>query len=204
MNKKQNSEVFKEYLSLFASYFLRGCLLVLPTALTLYLIFSLIAGIDNIITANFESFPKGTGLVIIVFGLTLIGMMGGSIILAPFKQLFKHFIERTPGVKLVYKAIKDFLEALVGDKKKFSHPVLVKMSHDPEIWQFGFVTQEHLSHIQLPEYVTVYCPKSYGFLGDLVVVKATNVKPVEGMNSSEVMKFVLSGGVANDAEVDID
>ena len=198
MNKFRRDYVIQANLKKFFGYFLRGCLLVLPTVLTIYLIYIIIVSVDEIITANFTKMPAGTGFIIIVLGLTFIGMIGGSYLLSPFKQLFKMFVERTPGVKIVYNAIKDFLEALVGEKKKFNNPVLVKVNHDPEVWQFGFVTQESLSNIQLDDYVSVYCPKSYGFLGDLIVVKADNVKAVDGMNSFEVMKFVLSGGVASD------
>lgn len=86
-------------------------------------------------------------------------------------------------------------------KKKFSSPVLVQLSVVPEIWQLGFVTQNDLEFLGLEGYFSVYCPKSYGFLGELIIVKAENIKLVDGkMNSSEVMKFVVSGGVAADAD----
>ena len=119
----------------------------------------------------------------------------------PFNRYFKILVEKTPGIKVLYKPLKDFFEGLVGEKKKFSVPILVKLNSNPEIYQFGFVTQDDLEFIGMEGYISVYCPKSYGIMGDLFVVKAANVQPIHSrMNASEVMKFVVSGGVASDAD----
>ncbi len=44
-----------------------------------------------------------------------------------------------------------------------------------------------------PDLVAVYCPHSYNFSGELFLVPKENVTFLE-LPSSEVMKFVVSGG----------
>ena len=39
-------------------------------------------------------------------------------------------------------------------------------------------------------------PQSYAISGWVIIISATEVKPVEGMNAAEAMKFAVSGGVA--------
>lgn len=187
----------------FLEYFLKGVVVVLPLAIIAYLVYTLISGLDNLFATIFPDLKNTVGIGVLLTVLIIVGagLISRSILIKPFTDLFKTFVEKTPGVKVLYKPLKDFFEGLVGEKKKFSEPILVKLNDSPEIWQFGFVTQKDLEFIGLDGYISVYCPKSYGIMGDLFVVNASNVKLIEGkMNASEVMKFVVSGGVASDAD----
>jgi uncharacterized membrane protein len=86
------------------------------------------------------------------------------------------------------------MEAFVGDKKKFNHPVIVEMQ--PGIFKPGFITQDDLSSLNLPGLAAIYFPHSYAFSGNLFLVEKERVKPFDG-NSTEVMKFIVSGGVTD-------
>lgn len=186
----------------FIENFLKGIVIILPLAIIGYLVYTLVSGLDDLFTKFFPYLKNTVGLgllftVVIILGA---GILSGSIIGLPFKRYFNLLVEKTPGIKVLYKPLKDFFEGLVGEKKKFSVPILVRLSTEPEIYQFGFVTQKDLEFIGMDGYMSVYCPKSYGIMGDLFVVKATDVIEVHSrMNASEVMKFVVSGGVATDA-----
>jgi uncharacterized membrane protein len=41
----------------------------------------------------------------------------------------------------------------------------------------------------------VYIPHSYNFSGNLFIVPNGNVRPIHGVEASELMKFAVSGGV---------
>jgi uncharacterized membrane protein len=58
----------------------------------------------------------------------------------------------------------------------------------------GFVTEKNLEEFGLHEMVAVYFPHSYNFSGELYLVPASSVESVD-LSPSEVMKFVVSGGV---------
>jgi uncharacterized membrane protein len=170
-------------------YFLRGLLLVLPVVGTIWLVYFLVTKIDNLL--DFTNVP-GLGIVIIFIGVTLIGAFGSGLLVQPILDIVDDLLERVPGVKIIYTSIKEFMEAFVGDKRKFKEPVVVDMGNG--LHRMGFITQKDLTIIDMEGYVTVYFPHSYNFSGNVYIVPAEKVRHID-TNPSEVMKFVVTGGV---------
>ena len=95
------------------------------------------------------------------------------------------------------------MEAFVGQKRSFSRPVMVRFNEDSEVRRLGFITNDNFS--QRPEgidLVTVYIPHSYNISGNTFLVPARFIQPIE-TNSSEFMKYAVSGGVTELAEMSI-
>ncbi|HCS20277.1 MAG TPA: hypothetical protein DIW47_06895 [Bacteroidetes bacterium] len=178
------------------NYFLAGLLISLPIWGTGYVIYSAFTFIDGIIdTQYFFGFTiPGLGVVIVLSFITFIGFIGQGLISKQLIDFFDHVLEKTPGIKVIYSMIKDFIEAFVGDKKKFTEGVAVEMTNG--IYKLGFVTSKNLKSIQLEGLVAVYFPHSYNFSGNLFLVPKEKIKPLKG-NSSELMKFIVSGGVTD-------
>lgn len=170
-------------------YFLRGILITLPFAGTVMLILWLINKLDGLF--GFES-QHGLGIVIVLAGLTTIGFLGSGLLLRPILDIADDLLERVPGVKIIYTLFKDFLEAFVGDKRKFKEPVAVEMG--PNVFKMGFITHKDLSAIGFEGYVSVYFPHSYNFSGNVFIVPAEKVRTIDA-NPSDVMKFIVTGGV---------
>jgi uncharacterized membrane protein len=147
---------------------------------------------------NVRTIP-GLGFVLVVLIVIGVGYVSSSFIVGRLVELFDKILERTPGIKLVYTTVKDFLEAFAGDKRKFDKPVLVAIE-SPEIWQIAFITQEEAADFDMQEYVTVYIPHSYAFSGRLYFVKSERVRLLGDLSSAEVMKFAISGGVTKIGE----
>jgi len=180
-------------------YFLQGLLLLSPVAITIYAIVVTFQFIDGLLLQDLTDLIgfkiPGLGIIIIVTFITLIGVLGSSILIRPMLNSIDKFISRAPLVKIIYTSIKDFMSAFVGKEKKFTEPVLVKMSKDSDLEKIGFVTQHDLSALGIESSkVAVYMPFSYTFSGSLFIVPAVNIKPLNA-NSTEVMKFVVSAGV---------
>ena len=91
--------------------------------------------------------------------------------------------------------LKDFMDAFVGKDKKFTQPVLVLTSGESDLHMVGFVTKNDLSEWGLTDMVAVYFPHSYNFSGNVYIVSKDLVKPINA-SPSDVMKFVVTGGVA--------
>jgi len=104
-----------------------------------------------------------------------------------------------PLVRILHSSIKDLLGAFVGDKKKFDHAVLVELIPGSSARMVGFLTSDDLAFLGLRDEVSVYLPQSYNFAGQLVVVPRSRVKTLDAP-SSDVMTFVVSGGVAGRKE----
>jgi uncharacterized membrane protein len=180
-------------------YFLQGLLLISPVALTIYAILVTLEFIDGLLIqhlTNLIGFKiPGLGLVIILTFITLIGVIGSSILIKPLLSSIDGFISRAPLVKIIYTSIKDFMSAFVGKDKKFTEPVLVKVNVNSDLEMFGFITQHDLSALGINSgKVAVYIPYSYTFSGNLYIVPAANVKHLN-VNSTEIMKFIVSAGV---------
>jgi len=163
-----------------------------PITLTIYIVVAAINWLDNM----FDLGIPGLGILVMVVLLTLVGFIGSSFLVRPFIIITERLFIRVPIVSIIYSSIKDLFDAFVGDNQKFNKPVLVKMQDEPILYRIGFVTQESMLSINMEDNIAVYFPDSYNFSGKLWVVSKKNITYLE-LPSSEVMKFVVSGGVSN-------
>ncbi len=181
----------KSILANILRYLLQGIVIISPFLITFGLAYYVFDFVDTII----PGMPRGIGFVIVVAAFILIGYLGsrfffGRLIL----DLFDQIIDKIPGLKVVYTAVKDFADGFVGDKRKFTNPVLVKMSEHPIMYRVGFITQEDLSQINLPGNVMVYMPHAYAISGFHYILDRQNIQELN-MDASDAMKLAVSGGV---------
>jgi uncharacterized membrane protein len=180
-------------------YFLQGLLLISPIAITIYAIYVSFEFVDGLLIQYLTELIgfkiPGLGLIIILTFITLIGVIGSSILLKPILNSLDKIISQAPLVKIIYTSIKDFMSAFVGKDKKFTEPVLVKFDKNIDLERLGFITQHDLTGLGIEaNKVAVYLPHSYTFSGNLVIVPVENIKPLNA-NSTEVMKFIVTAGV---------
>ncbi|ADR21539.1 membrane protein [Marivirga tractuosa] len=174
-----------------AGYFFRGLLFVAPIAFTLLVIQAVFNWLDGLLPVNIP----GLGIVILVSAIIGIGYLGSTYFMKPFFEMFEQIITKIPLLSLIYNSIKDLVGAFVGDKKKFNEPVMVQFDESGKIFKPGFITQSDLSKVELDGYCSVYMPHSYNFSGNIIVVKNDLVRPWD-VNSTNAMKFIVSGGVS--------
>jgi uncharacterized membrane protein len=183
------------------TYFIRGLLLIAPVFVTFYAIWFMFSWLDNSVTDVTELVLgkriRGIGIVALFLIITLIGLLGSTIIFRPVLILLEEILERTPLVRDIYGSMRDFIEAFIGNKAKFKHPVTVEMGKGTGVFRIGFITQKDLSDIKIADKVAVYLPFSYSIAGNVVLVSKEQVEPLEGVTPAEAMKFILSGGVTD-------
>lgn len=186
----------KKIFSVIVSYFLKGLLYTVPLAITVYVIYQLFMFFDGLIVLPYDI--PGLGILFLLLFITLMGIVGSSVIIQPISRRVTRFIEKTPFLKTIYSAVKDVVGTFVEKKSSFRIPVLVKVSDDSNLEKLGFITAEDLKSIGIEdkEKIAVYMPHSYAFSGNLFVVDRKNVKVID-QNATDVMKFIVSGGVAN-------
>jgi uncharacterized membrane protein len=171
-------------------YFIRGCLVSVPLAVTGWLIFVTFRFIDQLIRIGIP----GVGFLLTISLVTLIGLFTSNVVGKRVFQIVDRFLSGMPLVKLLYNSIKDLIRAFVGDHKSFDRPAAVLMG-PLGTRVLGFVTRDGLHALGMPEYVAVYFPQSYNFAGQLVVVPRENVELLDAP-SAEVMTFIVSGGIS--------
>ncbi|NPA37685.1 MAG: DUF502 domain-containing protein [Chlorobi bacterium] len=183
-------------------YFLQGLLYIAPVAVTIYVFVVTFIWLDgllrNLEIFNREPFSRfsfpGMGFLAIVMFITLAGFTGQRLITTPIASFFSRILEKAPLIKIIYSSVKDLLSAFVGKERKFDKPVIVSLDNDGILNRLGFITSDDLTDLGIKEKVAVYLPSSYGVLGELYIVPANKVKKLN-VNSADVMKFIVSGGV---------
>ena len=206
----------KQILGFMAQLFFQGVVVLAPIGVTVWVVVSLFNWVDNFLpnllnvlfpvqfAAVNGQIPKVTGLgFLVAMALVLVvGWLSSLFFVERLVSVFDKVLEKTPGIKIIYSSVKDFLEAFAGNKKKFDQPVLVNVD-STDVWRIGFITQKNTEHFGLKDFVTVYVPHSYAISGITYIVSADRIKKMpKGVNASEAMKYVVSGGVTtvDDAE----
>ena len=211
-------QIFKQkILTAFAQRFFQGVVVLAPIGVTIWVVVSLFNWVDNFLPnlLNFAfpqqfaevngQIPKVTGLgfVVAIALVLVVGWLSSLFFVERLMSIFDKILERTPGIKIIYSSVKDFLEAFAGNKKKFDEPVLVNVD-STDVWRIGFITQKNTAHFGMDQFVTVYVPHSYAISGITFIVPSSRIKKLpKGVNAAEAMKYVVSGGVTtvDDAEV---
>lgn len=196
------------------NYFFQGLVILAPIVITAWAVLSLFNYVDGIlpnllhvlfpdlVKLNPQGEPEkipGLGFLVVVLIVLSVGYISSLFFVSKFVDLFDRILERTPGIKIIYTTVKDFLEAFAGNKRKFNKAVLVNVDAT-EVWRMAFITQTDLSQFGMHEHVCVYVPHSYAFSGITYFVKRDRIKMIEGVNSTDAMKFIVSGGVTDVAE----
>ena len=172
------------------NYFLKGLLVFVPAALTVFTIVLVFTRLDGLLKIPI----RGLGLAITIVFITLIGFLASNFIGKKFFTLIDGLFIKLPVVKMLYSAIKDLIEAFAGEKKSFDKPAIVELTAGgPKA--VGFITRESLEFLSLSDHVAVYFPQSYNFAGSVLIFPSDRVTPVN-IDSSEAMAFVVSGGVS--------
>jgi uncharacterized membrane protein len=185
-------------------YFLQGLLLLAPIAISLYALYAVVSGIDNLIPifTTTDASGKvtvqnyGLGFVVIIVVIIVIGYFSTFFLAGRIVSFLDKIMQKMPGVKHIYTTTRDFFEAFTGDKKKFTHNVLANVD-DNDVWRVGFVTAEDMTEFGLKDYVAVYVPMAYSVAGNVYIIPRSRVKEITHISSTQTMKFAVSGGVTD-------
>lgn len=185
------------------NYFVKGLLIVVPLGVAIFLIYWAVSRIDNALNLSTAiwvdnkgkpMYIPGLGILNVLLIILIAGVLVTNVITEPIKQWFNRWLNRLPLFKFLYSSIKDLTEAFVGEEKKFNEPVLVEVN-EFGMKKIGFLVKKDLTMLNLPGEVAVYFPNSYAFSGQVIIISADKVHPLN-KNAAEVMKLVISGGVS--------
>ena len=185
----------------YINYFFQGLLYIVPIAVTGAVVFWAFNKIDQIIPSlldrlGVELHIPGLGLIIMIILITIIGFAGSTIIKSPINSFFQNLLKKAPLLQTIYSSVKDLMNTFVGNNKGFDQAVFVKIFENSTIERIGFITNKDLASLNINENrVLVYIPHSYNFSGNLFVVEKKYITPINAA-SSEIMKLIVSGGVA--------
>ena len=134
------------FLGRLRTLFLTGLLVLVPSAVTLYVFFRLLNWVDNLLgrylrfaVLDYHRIP-GLGLAATALLLLIVGCIATLVGQGPLARLWDRLLLRIPGVGIVYGSTKSLGEAFLNQKEEtFRKVVLVQWPH-PGIWRVGFLT----------------------------------------------------------------
>jgi uncharacterized membrane protein len=187
-----------------ASYFLQGLLFITPIGVTVVAVVWFVNLMDELILPFIEQVIPihipGLGIIVAFLCLAILGYIISKFISISAVNWLDSLMKRAPLVKVIYFAVKDLITVFFGKEDKMGKPVKVLVQRDPIQYKFGFVTRNDLSEFKLgDEMISVYFPFSYGVMGNQMAVARKDVEYLD-LPASEVMKFIVSGGVVSKSE----
>lgn len=191
----QDSRPSRNPLKRIAGYFLQGFVIMAPIAITAYALYWLFERVDSILRPYLN--VPGLGFLLIIVSVVIVGWISSNFLMGGLLNLFDQWMERTPGVKLIYTSTRDFFEAFAGNKRKFNKAVLANVL-GPDVWIIGFVTDEELAKFELgANMVSVYVPQGFNFAGQLYILPREKVRKIDKVSSGDAMKYAVTGGVVD-------
>ena len=154
------------------NYFLTGLVVAGPLAITIWLIWSFVSWVDSFITPlippayrpeTYLPWPiPGTGLVIAIVGLTLLGFLTANLVGRSLVELGEGLLSRMPIVRPIYKTMKQIFETLFSKSGSSFRKVALVEFPAPGMWSLVFISQPPSSDVEtkLPvrdgDYVSVF------------------------------------------------
>ncbi len=154
------------------NYFLTGLVVAGPLAVTLWLVWSIINWVDGLVRPlippmyrpeTYLPWPiPGTGLVIAVFALTLLGFLTANLIGRTLVGWGESLLHRMPIVRPIYKTMKQIFEALFSKEGSSFRKVGLVEFPAPDMWSLVFLSNPPSGDVaeKLPqgEHVSVFLP----------------------------------------------
>ena len=183
--------------------FVRGSVLIIPLALTIWFFRALLNAIDGILSPALEAWIgrpiPGLGFISMVVIILLVGLLSRNLVGRVLFSWFENFLRSIPFVRSVYSAIRDLVNALaLGSKGRTFREVVLIQYPRQGIYSVGFVTNE-MQFIgredQRVDLINVYIvnpanPTS----GMLVFVPKEDVVQLN-LSVEQGLKLALSGGI---------
>lgn len=188
----------------FSKIFVRGLVIVLPVSMTIIVFLWAVRSLEGIFGTILikimgeENYIPGTGLVLTLLFIYLVGILGTNYITKQLVSMITDKFSKFPLVKTVYNPLKD-LVALFGSgggHEQLKRVVIVEIKEN--FHMIGLVTRDNFADIESladrTELVSVYFPLSYMFGGYTLLVNRSQVKEID-LPVDQALKLSITGWI---------
>jgi uncharacterized membrane protein len=185
------------------STFLQGLSVVLPLALTIWVVIWLAISTEELLKPLFlfllpqAYYLPGLGLLMGLVIIYAAGVLVNVFIIQSLWQALQRLVERIPLVKTLFTALKDFFD-FFSSKPADSGSTVVKVDLGRGAMLIGFITDQKpivngLDDTSEPR-VAVYLPLSYMIGGYTVWLPRSQLEPLD-ISPQDAMRLVLTAGI---------
>ena len=183
------------------TYFATGLLVILPVAVTAWLLWKIFSVLDGILGDLISHYVgrriPGTGFVATLVLILLVGLFASNLLGRRLIALGEYILHRIPIVRQIYGGVQQISTALLGDKRsQYSRVVLVEYPRKG-VYALAFQTntmRAPLRGTDGEELVSVFLPTTPNpTSGFMLLLRREDVIPL-AIRVEEAVKFVISGG----------
>jgi len=187
---------------------LTGAAVVIPSVITLYVIWWIGLKLDSLGRALLESGGRhmvpGVGavivLLVVVLGIYLAGLLARLVVFRSLLAWWERLLARVPGVRTVYESVRDMMNLLGGGSGGMGKAVEYRPPGADYII-LGVVTNRALAGTSAEKddhLVSVYLPFTYMIGGVTVLADRRNLKELD-MSVERAMKLAATAHVESGA-----
>jgi uncharacterized membrane protein len=182
-------------------YWVAGILVLAPTALTLWVVWSLFRFFDSILGGELRArgiSVFGLGFVLLNVFLLLLGFVAANIAGRRLFGVWDRLMHRVPLINKIYATLRQIAELLLGSApgKSFGRVAIVEFP-SPGTWGLGFVTSSisgEAGEKTGRKLCSLFIPSAVNpTTGFLLVVPEEKVTYLD-MTAEQAMKMIVSAG----------
>jgi uncharacterized membrane protein len=194
----------------FRNYFLTGLVVAGPVAITLYITWWFVTWVDGLVRpfVPLDYRPEtylpfgvpGSGLIVAVIGLTLLGFLTANLIGRTLVDLGERLLGRIPAVRAIYRGLKQVFETLFSGQGSSLRRVGLVEFPAPGMWSIVLISLPPNGEVaqRLPgqeEHISVFLPCAPNpTTGFFFYVPKSKVIEVE-MSAEDAATLIMSAGV---------
>ena len=189
----------------FNKIFFRGLITLLPIALTIYILYSAIVILENLL-GNFlrqilPEYVPGLGLLATLVLIFIFGLLLNNFITIRIIQSIESKMVQVPFIKAIYSPLRDLMNLFDRKEDNESKKVVLVRLGDTGAQAMGLVTRENFRDLpfsaQMTDKVAVYFPFSYGLGGYTILVPRHLLTEVD-LPIESAMSLAITGWVKAD------
>ena len=194
----------------FRKYFLTGLVVAGPVAITLYLTWWFVTWVDALvrpfvpIAYRPETYLPfglpGSGLIVAVFALTMLGFLTANLIGRTLVDLGDRLLGHIPAVRAIYRGLKQVFETLFSGKGSSFRRVGLVEFPSPGMWSIVLISQPPSADLaqSLPgqeDHISVFLPCAPNpTTGFFFYVPKSKIIEID-MSAEDAATLIMSAGV---------
>lgn len=197
----------KKIAGLFKAYFVTGLLVLLPLALTFWILTIIIQRLERLIgdpiQRYLDIYIPGMGIILLICLILLVGIFAKNFIGKKLGKLGEKILNKIPLVRNVYTWIKDLINTIFRQgTSNFRGVVLVEYPRR-DAYSLGFITGDARGEVQRicdKKLVYVFVPTTPNPTSGFFILFPEKDVTYMKMTVEEGMKMIISAGIATPHE----
>lgn len=184
--------------------FFRGLVTLLPIAVTIYVLYSAIIILENllggILRQILPSYVPGLGLIVILILIFVFGLILNNYLASRFWVAIEQKITEVPFIKAIYSPLRDLMNMFSNKSQKSLQQVVLVRLGSTGAHSLGLVTREQFTDLKMPgttDKVAVLFPFSYALGGITLLIPREMITPID-MPIEKAMSLAITGWVKLD------